>query len=261
MPLEEGLSLLLIHNKNVTGVSRLEITSRVTKATPQTVPSYLERYYWWAYIHPNAVRVFERQWLINLILWGNFGRLRDAALERLGRPIRGRTLQVACVYGNLTQRLEERLDADAHLDVIDILPIQLENLARKLGSTSGTTLRLSDSADLNLPDGHYDQVLVFFLLHEQPLETRKKTLAEALRVTKPDGQILLIDYHCPHPVNPLRLIMNPILRLLEPFALDLWRNDISTWLPEGARDLQVQKQTYFGGLYQMTEVRRAVDAT
>src|SRR4051812_39825350 len=36
------------------------------------VPAYLQETYWWAYVHPNAVRLFERQWLVNLILWGNF---------------------------------------------------------------------------------------------------------------------------------------------------------------------------------------------
>jgi ubiquinone/menaquinone biosynthesis C-methylase UbiE len=227
--------------------------ARVVEEAPQSVPAYLERHYWWAYVHPNAVRVFERQWLVNLILWGNFGRLRDAALERLG----GRILQVACVYGDLTQRLVERLDEDARLHVVDILPVQLENLARKLGSSPRTTLELNDSADLNVPDGHYDQVLVFFLLHEQPLETRRKTVAEALRVTKPGGRVLFVDYHRPHIANPMRLIMSPVLRLLEPFALDLWRDEISAWLPEGAQGLRVEKQTFFGGLYQLTEVIRA----
>jgi ubiquinone/menaquinone biosynthesis C-methylase UbiE len=235
----------------------LEITVRATEEdeTQQSVPSYLRRHYWWAYVHPNAVRVFERQWLVNLILWGNFGRLRDAAIDRLGERIHGRTLQVACVYGDLTQRLVDRLGAEARLDVVDILPIQLENLARKLGTARGANLELSDSADLDLPDGHYDQVLVFFLLHEQPLETRRRTLAEALRVTKPGGRVLFVDYHRPHAANPLRLIMNPVLRLLEPFALDLWRDEISSWLPEGVSGLEVHKQTFFGGLYQMTELR------
>ncbi len=234
----------------------MEITVRDTEdQASQSVPSYLERHYWWAYVHPNAVRVFERQWLVNLILWGNFGRLRDAALEYLGKPINGRTLQVACVYGDLTERLVSQLGADARLDVVDILPIQLDNLARKLGPAPGTTLELSDSSALDLPDAHYDQVLVFFLLHEQPLETRRRTVAEALRVTKPGGRVLFVDYHRPHAANPLRLVMNPVLRLLEPFALDLWREEISAWLPKENQGLKVRKQTFFGGLYQMTEVR------
>ena len=43
------------------------------------VPRYLEQVYWWAYVHPRAVQVFEREWLVNLILFGNYGRLRDMA--------------------------------------------------------------------------------------------------------------------------------------------------------------------------------------
>jgi len=49
-----------------------------------SIPDYLRETYWWAYVHPVTVQLFERQWLVNLILWGNFARLRDAALEALG---------------------------------------------------------------------------------------------------------------------------------------------------------------------------------
>jgi hypothetical protein len=50
--------------------------------------------------------------------------------------------------------------------------------------------------------------------------------------------------------------MKPVLSLLEPFALDLWRDEISAWLPERVPGLRVQKQTFFGGLYQLMEVTR-----
>ena len=46
------------------------------EASDHGVPGYLKAYYWWAYVHPAAVRIFERQWLANLILWGNYARLR-----------------------------------------------------------------------------------------------------------------------------------------------------------------------------------------
>jgi len=72
---------------------------------PLPIPRYLEQVYWWAYVHPNAVQFFEREWLVNLILFGNYGRLRDAALDDLGETITGNTLQVACAYGNITPRL------------------------------------------------------------------------------------------------------------------------------------------------------------
>src|SRR5437588_5450927 len=90
------------------------------------VPHYLRVHYWWAYIHPLAVRLFERQWLVNLILWGNYAQLRDAALAELGDVLPGRTLQVACVYGDLTTRLCRQIaSGDGAIDIIDVLPIQL----------------------------------------------------------------------------------------------------------------------------------------
>src|SRR4029453_13591974 len=48
------------------------------RSTALEVPYYLNARYWWAYIHPTAVQLFERQWLINLIFWGKYARLRDA---------------------------------------------------------------------------------------------------------------------------------------------------------------------------------------
>ena len=77
--------------------------------TPAVIPEYLHNTYWWAYLHPRAVHIFERQWLVNLILWGNFAKLRDAALQEMGEEINGRVLQVACVYGDFTEHLVRRL--------------------------------------------------------------------------------------------------------------------------------------------------------
>jgi ubiquinone/menaquinone biosynthesis C-methylase UbiE len=212
------------------------------------VPGYLRRTYWWAYVHPGAVRLFERQWLVNLILWGNFGRLRELALEALGNPLDGDTLQIACVYGDLTRKLSERLAAEGNLDVVDVLPVQLENLARKLPRQSAVGLIHGDSTRLDVESARYDRALLFFLLHEQPEHARRATLAEALRVVKPGGRLVIIDYHRPRRWNPLYWPMVGILRTLEPFALDLWRQEIAEWLPRSVGALE--KDTFFGGLYQ-----------
>jgi ubiquinone/menaquinone biosynthesis C-methylase UbiE len=213
------------------------------------VPRYLSQAYWWAYVHPNAVRLFERQWLVNLILWGNFARLRDAALDALGPRLEGRTLQIACVYGDLTGRLRARLAPGASLDVADVLRVQLDNLARKLRGDPRVGLIQADSAALELPDAGYDRALLFFLLHEQPAEVRRRTIAEALRVVKPGGRLVIVDYHRPHRLNPLYGPMTLVLRLLEPYALDLWRHELTAWLPHDGAALR--KRTLFGGLYQL----------
>jgi ubiquinone/menaquinone biosynthesis C-methylase UbiE len=220
------------------------------------IPKYLEQVYWWAYVHPNAVHVFEREWLVNLILFGNYGRLRDAALAELGATVTGQTLQVACVYGNLTPRLARRLAPDATLDVVDILPVQLKNLAAKLPVDDRIVLLQGDSSSLACPGGSYDQVLLFFLLHEQPQEVRRATLAEAMRVVRPGGKIVIVDYHRPAAWHPLRLLMTGVFRKLEPYAMDLWEHEVQDFLPAATPAASITKQTYYGGLYQKLVLTR-----
>lgn len=214
------------------------------------IPDYLEKVYWWAYLHPNAVRVFEREWLVNLILWGNFKRLRDRALAQLDQGLCKRVLQIACVYGDFTAQLLQRLSPDARLDVVDVAPIQLVNLQRKLAADQRLHLSQQDSAQLHFADDTFDTCLLFFLLHEQPEAVRRATLAEALRITRPGGKIVIVDYHQPHRYHPLRPLMHMILSRLEPFAGDLWWHEIASYLPSGKPPAKVEKTTSFGGLYQ-----------
>jgi ubiquinone/menaquinone biosynthesis C-methylase UbiE len=219
-------------------------------------PYYLTAHYWWAYVHPRAVWLFERQWLVNLILWGNYRRLRNAAMAELGDVLPGATLQVACVYGDLTRTLIGPVAAGGgRLDIVDVLPMQLENLRGKLPAGAPARLVEMDSADLKIADASYDQALLFFLLHEQPRAYRERTLSEVLRVVKPGGKIVIVDYALPRWWQPLRYLWRPLLAVLEPFALDLWRHEIVDWLPAGT-GISWRKQSFFGGLYQKVVITR-----
>jgi ubiquinone/menaquinone biosynthesis C-methylase UbiE len=235
-------------NKQVqnTPLRRLDAPARMP------VPDYLSRLYWWAYVHPRAVSFFERQWLVNLILWGNFSRLRNSVLDELGSEVTGNTLQIACVYGDFTPSLEQRLAADARLDVVDVLPIQLQNLDEKLGQTRNVRLYCANAEKLDFANtGSYDQVVLFFLLHELPQTTREKTLQEAFRVLKPGGKLVIVDYHKPSPWNPLRYLMRPLLAWLEPYALALWKHELTEFMPDSVSAYSISKRRFFAGLYQL----------
>ena len=233
-----------------------EADSVFAGAAPK-IPRYLEDVYWWAYVHPNAVRVFERQWLVNAILWGNYPRLRDAALDALGDKLPGRTVQIACAYGDITNLLLERVSAaSGRLDIVDAVPVQLENLRGKLPPDAPVRRLLMDSARLDIPSGSYDRAILFFLLHEQPEDWRRRTLAEALRVVKPGGRVVIVDYARPRWWNPMRYLFSPILRRLEPFAHDLWNQEIVAWLPEPWASRKLARRSFFGGLYQQVTLER-----
>lgn len=228
-------------------------------ARSSAIPAYLEQDYWWAYVHPKAVRLFEREWLVDTILFGNYARLRDAALADLTAPdgqVHGRTLQVACVYGNLTPRLVGRLAPDASLTVVDILPIQLRNLERKLPADPRVALQLGDASRLDAADGSYDQVLLFFLLHEEPEGVRRGTLAEALRVVRPGGRVVIVDYARPSAMHPMKPLMRVVFKRLEPYAHELWEHPIQDFLPEDAPPTSIEHRRFFGGLYQKLVLTR-----
>jgi ubiquinone/menaquinone biosynthesis C-methylase UbiE len=220
-----------------------------------TIPPYLQECYWWAYLHPRAVAFFDRLWIVNAILFGNFNRLRNAALDLLGTNISGKLLQIAAVYGDISPKIAERLATNAEYHLVDVAPIQLHNVAQKLSADPRLHLQQQDSTALTYADASMEQVLLFFLLHEQPDAVKYQTCAEAMRVVKPGGRILVVDYHQPFRWHPWRYGFRPLLAWLEPFALALWKTDLRHWFNYSLNLRQESKQTFFGGLYQVVELR------
>ena len=277
-------SRIVVDEKDVNHCTWDSIHSRndilIEKYQNVELPQYLRRHYWWAYINPTMISILDRKWLVDIVLWGNFTRLRDAAVEELrktpesksapdaatscfgGTKIQGKVLQISAVYANLTETIVESLAPDSTLDVIDVVPAQLSNLQRKLqrrfsGSDQETlqkvSLRCCDASNLRMhfPDNNkFDKVLIFFLLHETPTEVREKVLAEACRAVKPNGKIVIIDYHKPNTAFWYG-VMQFMYYIYEPFAMDLWKHPLSHWLPSTNNDkMIVNKETFFGGLYQ-----------
>jgi ubiquinone/menaquinone biosynthesis C-methylase UbiE len=219
-------------------------------ADTSNIPRYLDDTYWWAYIHPRSVLIFERQWLVNLILWGNFVRLRNQVLRELNSDADVNNLQIACVYGDFSRQLAGSMNENSELHIVDISPVQIKNIKEKLYGYQNIYINEQNSSSLHYQDRQFDNVIVFFLLHEQPEAIRAATVAEALRVVKPGGKVIFIDYHKPHWANPLRYFMNVVLRILEPYALGIWEKQIIDWVPEQVRIKKITKETYFGSLYQ-----------
>jgi ubiquinone/menaquinone biosynthesis C-methylase UbiE len=85
---------------------------------------------------------------------------------------------------------------------------------------------------------------------------RRGTIAEAMRVLKPGGKLVIVDYHRPAVWHPLRPLMRLVFGRLEPYAMDLWRHGVESFFPATPRPVKMDKQTYFGGLYQKLVLTR-----
>jgi len=222
------------------------------------IPAYLEKVYWWAYVRPWAVRLFEREWLVNLILWGFYRPLRDLTLGAMGARIAGRTLKISCCYGRLEPMLAARVKAGGGtLDLIDVAPEQLKNAKRKLApfiAEGVVRLHHRNAVDIGFADGTFDRALIFFLPHEQPEDVRRQTFAEAFRVVKPGGTIYVVEFGKPRWWHPLKYIWHTPLYVLEPFAPSSWNTPLATFLPRAGLDCDIQIKNVFGDFYQLVTI-------
>ncbi len=230
-------------------------TDEAVAVAPPSIPPYLQDTYWWAYLHPKSFWFFEREWVVNLILWGNMKKLTNAVLDDMQLKPRSSVLQVACVYGDFSNRLASHLaPSHSRLSVVDVAPIQLQNVEKKLAGQDNVSVHHQDSTCMTFPTDSFEETVVFFLLHEQPEHARRKTVEEAIRVTRPGGRVTFVDYHGPKRSNPMRYVMKPILSWLEPYAMDLWREELPAFMPTEIKAEQIESEFYFGGLYQKVVV-------
>lgn len=228
------------------------------------LPAYLVRHYWWAYIWRPLVWFFDHQPIINTIVFGQYRKLTDSTLRLVGGETAGDTLLIAAAYGNLIPRLATSL-AGQPLTVIDVAPIQLERARNKLdkvGLADRVRLRRMNAEWLAFADDSHDTSLFFLLLHELPDEARRRVVAEALRVTRPGGHLVLAEYgeltrtHWFHRLAPLRWIFGTA----EPFLPSLWRQDLDALLAEqaaalGKRVIREERVSIFRGFYRTLRYR------
>jgi ubiquinone/menaquinone biosynthesis C-methylase UbiE len=81
---------------------------------------------------------------------------------------------------------------------IDLSPAMLAIARQRLGDTAD--LRLEDASKMTFASGTFDLVTMVLALHEMPTPLRSAVLQECRRVVKPNGHIMLMDYHSgPHP--------------------------------------------------------------
>ncbi|HXZ99586.1 MAG TPA: class I SAM-dependent methyltransferase [Candidatus Binatia bacterium] len=137
------------------------------------------------------------------LLAGLYDRLVEpaaAALRRQGLKVvppeeNLAILDVGCGTG--TQLLLYRRPG-CKLTGVDLSPAMVMRARAKLGNDA--EIRCEDAAHLSFAAASFDLVMVVTVLHELPPALRSAVVEESARVLKPDGRMLLMDYHTgPYP--------------------------------------------------------------
>ena len=225
------------------------------------IPVYLARHYWWAYLWPAAVWFFDHQPIINAILFGQYGKLMRATMARLKIADHQNSLQLTCVYGELTPKLIETV-SPASLHITDAALVQLD-LAKSKAPTEGALLATRMNAEqLAYKDDCFTTVVLFFLLHEMPEEARINVLSECMRVI-PVGGALLVTEYAPLPTKHWLYRFAPsrwLTTRLEPFLEGFWHDDIAERLNTHGKGLGKKvriesDERIFSNFYRVTEFK------
>lgn len=117
--------------------------------------------------------------------------VRRLVADTLCRLEASTVLDVCCGTGRLVSRL--RRDG---LFVVgaDASPAMLDVARRALGP--GICSRM-DARSLAFADASFDATVITFALHENPEPDRLAMVGQMLRVTRPGGHVLLVDYQGP----------------------------------------------------------------
>ncbi len=149
----------------------------------------------------------------------------DHVLEPLNKGLRGlglrlrppqpgmKVLDVCCGTGI---HLKMYHDKGCEIHGVDLSPAMLAVAQRRLGQHAA--LSRADATSLPYGDGLFDLVLCMLALHEMTPEARDIVIGEMNRVMRPDGEMLLIDFH-PGPFHGMKgFIANSIITIAEYFA-------------------------------------------
>jgi ubiquinone/menaquinone biosynthesis C-methylase UbiE len=149
-------------------------------------------------------------------------RVREQAADLLPQDSHLRILDVATGTGAQALAFARRGHSVIGIDLSEAMLA----VAQKHRVDSRLTFQLADATALPFADDHFDVCSISFALHDMPLSVRQCVLDEMVRVTRPDGKVVVIDYGLPE--NRLGNFL--IYRLISLYEGEYYRQFIRTEL-------------------------------
>lgn len=134
------------------------------------------------------------------------------------------------------------------LDVIGIdASKDMLRIAIRKNRHDNVRFEIADAASLPFEDNSFDVSVVSLALHDMVCSIREKALKEMVRVTKPNGAIIIVDYALPK--NRIRRsVFYNIVRLYEPYYPEFIKSDIEATLRKSGVEIEKRLLALFGAV-------------
>jgi ubiquinone/menaquinone biosynthesis C-methylase UbiE len=164
-----------------------------------TFPEYYRRNFHYqtdGYLSDHSAKLYDQQ--VEVLFMGSADAMRRQALVPLAMFLRDRRiadtrlLDVACGTGRFLTFVKDnypRLPVVA----LDLSPNYLAEARAQLKGWPDVGFIQGLAETLPFPDESFDVLTSVYLLHEVPDDIRRRILAEAARVLRPGGRLILVD--------------------------------------------------------------------
>ncbi|HEX9295041.1 MAG TPA: methyltransferase domain-containing protein [Polyangiaceae bacterium] len=120
-------------------------------------------------------------------------KVRGQVATLAGTNSRSRVLDVATGTGSQAIAFAKSAGEVVGIDLSEAML----RIARKKNRAANLKFQRADATELPFEDESFDIACVSFALHEMPDSVRERAVKEVVRVTKPNGTIVVVDYGSP----------------------------------------------------------------
>lgn len=177
-----------------------------------------------------SAQLYDHQ--VEVLFAGGADAMRRLALPPLRQALAGRRqqdcrlLDLGCGTGRLLSFVKDNWPRLPALG-LDLSPAYLAEAAATLAPWRSWQLLQAPAESVPLADGSLDAVTAVFLFHELPRKVRAAVLAEAARLLRPGGRMILVDslQHGDRPAYDRLLDLFPVA-FHEPYYADYLGHDL-----------------------------------
>ena len=119
-------------------------------------------------------------------------------------------------------------------------------VANRKNKYKNAKFEVVDATNVPFENKYFDVSCVSFALHDMPLSIREKVLTEMVRVTKPTGIIVIVDYDLPKNIIGRYLIYHIVKSYESKYYPEFVKSDIRALLRKSGIEIEKERSVMLG---------------